>query len=221
MRHAETIRQFIGDLQVLLVCPQSHVFRFDLGKGLEQLLLISLGKGLVGHTEQAVIFLLDVLTEQFDVGTGVFGKLFGAVESPASRAASASLIPATSRRPSSCSRRITPVGPQSREYPLASIAGKKCDSSLPWWQILQPRIARISTNEGGSRPDIADDLSAHTHRPILHPAVLIRADSCYLWLSFLQRWGHCDFPLKRDGVPAVVDFAAPLVHIQGLTTLHS
>ena len=70
-RHAEAIRQFVSQVQELLVRAEAHVFVLDVLESRQQPLLIVLGQGLVGHREQAMVFLFDVFPQQADVTSGM------------------------------------------------------------------------------------------------------------------------------------------------------
>ena len=56
------VRQFVGDREKLLVRSRSKMVVLHTFERANELLLIVVGKYLIGHVEQAVVFLLDVFS---------------------------------------------------------------------------------------------------------------------------------------------------------------
>src|SRR5208337_4696583 len=73
--HAEAIRQFFSHGQELLVRAKAHVLVLDVLESIQELLLIVLGQGLVGHREQAMVLLLDVFAQKADITSGMTHEL--------------------------------------------------------------------------------------------------------------------------------------------------
>ena len=132
-RHAEASRQIVCQGQILLVSAKAQVFMLDVLERLEELLLIVLREGLVGHREEAVVFLLDMFAEEADVTLGVRDEASNRFVLPAAAPSIASAMALTWRglaRARGASRRLARPGGK----PSASIAGKRWVSSLPRWQ---------------------------------------------------------------------------------------
>src|SRR5262249_31073644 len=73
--HPPALGQLVGEPQVLFVSVRPHVVVFQRGERLQQVALVFLRQGLLGHREQAVVLLGDVFAEESDVGPGVHDKL--------------------------------------------------------------------------------------------------------------------------------------------------
>ncbi len=130
-------------------------------KGRQQRLLIVLGQGLVGHREQAVVLLLDVFPQQAHVTLGMIDELGDRFAVTSGGPLDCFRHARICVRPCSCSESITPVGPPWRGNPLASIAGKRWVSSLPWWQRsakLRKKSSACSAEVLSNRPSVAQFL---------------------------------------------------------------
>lgn len=71
--------QIIGEFQILGVCIPSDFLGIDLIEHEQKIALLLIGKYLVGHGEEAVIFLFNVSSKELPEALCVFNKLFDSV----------------------------------------------------------------------------------------------------------------------------------------------
>jgi hypothetical protein len=74
LRHVELGRQFLGDAQIAFVYANPNMLRLRPAEGFQQLVLLGFAEGLVGHSKQAMVFFVNVISQQSDERAGVLDK---------------------------------------------------------------------------------------------------------------------------------------------------